>query len=559
MAASPPPAPGRIFISYRREETAFPAGWLYDRLAERFTDGQVFKDVDSIELGDDFVEVISTAVGSCDVLLALIGHQWLTITDEDGHRRLEDPNDFVRVEIEAALARNVRVIPILVEGARMPRATELPPSLARLVRRQALELHPSRFDFDTGRLLRVLERTLVEVRTAERETIATPPPTAPAKPPEPSTTELPKAPERQEQAIPTQTPTAGTSSAAARPGATPPPKAPAKPPDSSTTELPKAPDTRPPPRLELSATVVDFGRLPQHSQSPERTVRIANAGGGALNAQAATQASWLKLRHEGDDLVIAVDTTTVGQHKGIVAVDSDGGAAMISVTADMDPSPVPAPEPPTAATGQPPTAGQTTTGRVQEPPSRPAPPPAHALPDGQVDQKARESRSPRKTDRDYEGVRLATWGQRLIAGIVDFLPWIPGLILFFVGIAGPCPADPNVSCTPASAGRQVWAGIGVALIVASKVYNRWYLQGTTGQSWGKRRHQLRLVRMTDKQPIGFRSAFVRGLAHILDIGTLGVGYLLPLWDKRRQTLADAVMGTIVISQDKTGSSGSQTS
>jgi hypothetical protein len=70
MTTSLPPAPGRIFISYRREETAYPAGWLYDRLAARFTDDQVFKDVDSIELGDDFVEVISTAVGSCDVLLA---------------------------------------------------------------------------------------------------------------------------------------------------------------------------------------------------------------------------------------------------------------------------------------------------------------------------------------------------------------------------------------------------------------------------------------------------------------------------------------------------------
>jgi TIR domain-containing protein len=105
MATSLPPAPGRIFISYRREETAYPAAWLYDRLAARFADDQVFKDVDSIELGDDFVEVITGAVGSCDVLLALIGDRWLTVTDEDGQRRLDDPNDFVRVEIEAALTR----------------------------------------------------------------------------------------------------------------------------------------------------------------------------------------------------------------------------------------------------------------------------------------------------------------------------------------------------------------------------------------------------------------------------------------------------------------------
>ena len=157
---------GRIFISYRRDETAYPAGWLYDRLANQYGGEQVFKDVDSIELGDDFVQVITRAVGSCDVLLALIGEQWLTMTDEHGRRRLDDPDDFVRLEIEAALTRNVRVIPILIDGAEMPRADELPPSLASLRRRQALELSPSRFEYDTGRLLKVLDSALAEVRTA---------------------------------------------------------------------------------------------------------------------------------------------------------------------------------------------------------------------------------------------------------------------------------------------------------------------------------------------------------------------------------------------------------
>jgi TIR domain len=93
MAGSIPPASGRIFMSYRRDETAYPAGWLYDRLADHFGGGQVFKDIDSIELGDDFVEVITSAVESCDVLLALIGDQWLTITDAHGQRRLDDPDD----------------------------------------------------------------------------------------------------------------------------------------------------------------------------------------------------------------------------------------------------------------------------------------------------------------------------------------------------------------------------------------------------------------------------------------------------------------------------------
>jgi hypothetical protein len=203
MAGPIPAASGRIFISYRREETAYPAGWLYDRLADRFGGGQVFKDVDSIQLGDDFVEVITSAVGSCDVLLALIGDQWLTITDAHG-RRLDDPDDFVRLEIEAALTRNVRVIPILVDGARMPRADELPDSLARLVRRQALELSPARFDFDTGRLLRVLDATLAEVRTAQDHAASMPAPTGTA--PDPSATELPKASEQRERADPSPTP-----------------------------------------------------------------------------------------------------------------------------------------------------------------------------------------------------------------------------------------------------------------------------------------------------------------------------------------------------------------
>ena len=163
-------APGRIFISYRRDETAYSAGWLFDRLASHFGKGQVFKDVDSIEPGDDFVEVISAAVGSCDVLLALIGDRWLTITGEDGRRCLDNADDFVRVEIEAALTRNVRVIPILVGRARMPRASDLPASMAGLVRRQALELSPSRFDFDLRRLLTVLDRTITEMQPSPAAT-----------------------------------------------------------------------------------------------------------------------------------------------------------------------------------------------------------------------------------------------------------------------------------------------------------------------------------------------------------------------------------------------------
>jgi hypothetical protein len=165
MAESAVGSTGRIFISYRRDETAYAARWLYDRLAQHFGATQIFKDVDSIELGDDFVQVITRAVGSCDVLVAVIGDQWLTITDAQGRRRLDDPNDFVRLEIEAALARDIRVVPILVDGAYMPRAGDLPAGLDGLVRRQALLLSANRFD--TSRLLKVLDTALAEVRTAQ--------------------------------------------------------------------------------------------------------------------------------------------------------------------------------------------------------------------------------------------------------------------------------------------------------------------------------------------------------------------------------------------------------
>ena len=166
-------ARGRIFISYRREETAYPAGWLFDRLVDHYGAGQVFKDIDSIEPGDDFVDAIADAVGSCDVLLALIGNQWLTVPDEAGGRRIDNPADFVRLEIEAALSRKVRVVPVLVAGAKMPRTEDLPESLATLARRHALELSPSHFDFETSRLLRVIDETLGEgqarASTAENE------------------------------------------------------------------------------------------------------------------------------------------------------------------------------------------------------------------------------------------------------------------------------------------------------------------------------------------------------------------------------------------------------
>jgi glycerophosphoryl diester phosphodiesterase len=151
-----------VFISYRRQETAWPARQLYELLSERFGADQVFKDIDTIEPGDDFVEKLTEAVGSCDVLLALIGETWLMITGEDGRPRLSNPDDYVRLEIETALGRSdVRVIPILVDSARMPKADELPPKLRPLTRRQSV--HLSAINFDASRLMRAVQDTLADI------------------------------------------------------------------------------------------------------------------------------------------------------------------------------------------------------------------------------------------------------------------------------------------------------------------------------------------------------------------------------------------------------------
>jgi len=149
----------RIFISYRRDDSAGYAGRLYDRLSERFGQGQIFMDI-TIEPGLDFVEVIEKAVGSCDVLIALIGRQWLTVTDATGRRRLDKPEDFVRLEIATALDRNIRVIPVLVRGATVPPSTDLPNALKKLARRNALEISDTRFHHDVDRLIETLEKVL---------------------------------------------------------------------------------------------------------------------------------------------------------------------------------------------------------------------------------------------------------------------------------------------------------------------------------------------------------------------------------------------------------------
>jgi hypothetical protein len=154
---------GGVFISYRREDTRGFAGRIYDRLSDRLGSKNVFFDVDNIAPGLDFVEVLTERVAACDALVAVIGKDWLASADKTGHRRLDNAEDFVRVEIEAALKRGVRVIPVLVEDAAMPQADELPESLRKLARRQGIAIDHARFNSDVERLIRVLSEIEDEV------------------------------------------------------------------------------------------------------------------------------------------------------------------------------------------------------------------------------------------------------------------------------------------------------------------------------------------------------------------------------------------------------------
>jgi len=144
-------------------------------------------DVTDIEAGVDFVDVLQGAVGSCGVLLAVIGHDWLTCTDRSGRRRLDDERDFIRLEIGTALARNVRVIPVLVEGVAMPTAQDLPADLEGLTRRQAVELRDARWNADVESLTSVLAGVMAR-KPGGRSSV--PPEHRPPKP-QPPTPSLP--------------------------------------------------------------------------------------------------------------------------------------------------------------------------------------------------------------------------------------------------------------------------------------------------------------------------------------------------------------------------------
>jgi tetratricopeptide (TPR) repeat protein len=150
-------SPTHIFISYRRDDSGGSAGRLQDALDQHFGIENVFRDVEAIKAGADFVSAIEDAIAKSAVLLAVIGRDWARIADSSGRRRLDDPKDLVRLEISNALQCGIDVLPVLVEGARMPAAEELPPSLVQLARHNAFEISDSRWDYDLERLVDRLE------------------------------------------------------------------------------------------------------------------------------------------------------------------------------------------------------------------------------------------------------------------------------------------------------------------------------------------------------------------------------------------------------------------
>jgi hypothetical protein len=151
----------KIFISYRRNEGSGYAGHIHDVLQREFGPDSIFIDVDDIPLGSDLTNVLRDQVGKCEVLLALIGPNWLDVRDEEGIRRLEYPNDPVRVEIGTAMQKNIPVIPILFDGAKIPSIDHLPKDLEGLSLRNGIDVRPASFHDDMGRLMRSLKANRV--------------------------------------------------------------------------------------------------------------------------------------------------------------------------------------------------------------------------------------------------------------------------------------------------------------------------------------------------------------------------------------------------------------
>ena len=163
--------PKRIFISYRRSDSAGHAGRLYDYLKNYFGGERIFFDVDTIQPGTNFEQKINSELGDSEVMLVLIGNQWLESKDPEGQRRLDQPLDYVRVEVESALKKNISVIPILLQGTHMPSPNVLPEPLQDLSRRNAIRLNDDHWVSDCSLLAGILKNTLHVSRSLKERKI----------------------------------------------------------------------------------------------------------------------------------------------------------------------------------------------------------------------------------------------------------------------------------------------------------------------------------------------------------------------------------------------------
>ena len=152
----------RLFLSYRRDDTAGRAGRLFDGLTQRLGPGQVFQDVEAIKPGLDFERAVADSLESADASVVVIGPEWATVTEPGGARRLDRDDDFVRLEVGVALRSERPVVPVLVGGAQMPRAEELPEELRPLLKRQAFTVRDSAWNGDVDDLVRDLRSQLPE-------------------------------------------------------------------------------------------------------------------------------------------------------------------------------------------------------------------------------------------------------------------------------------------------------------------------------------------------------------------------------------------------------------
>lgn len=154
----------KIFISYRREDSEYPALHIYDKLVEHFGKESVVFDVDTIPFGIDFRDYLSREVSKCDILLVVIGDRWIDILEQ----RLKEPNDFVRIEIQVALERDIPVVPVLVKNASVPSAADLPPEISELAYKQAAEVRAgSDYKYHLKRLINGLENSIAGRPSAE--------------------------------------------------------------------------------------------------------------------------------------------------------------------------------------------------------------------------------------------------------------------------------------------------------------------------------------------------------------------------------------------------------